>query len=517
MYIAPTLDTLAGMNLGVALPAITLAFGTMALLLLGLFVPEERKRYVPIAALSLISASFIMTLFTYNPENPVAFGGMFRGDSFTNFVNLATLITAFISIVISTDYLRDTKTDHNEYYTLMLLSAAGVMFMAGANDLLMVFIALELLSIPLYIMAAFRATAPETDSVILLKSEESGIKYFILGAFASAFFVYGAALIYGATGTTNLNEIFVMVQTIVAVEGTTTAKVLMLLGTGLVIVGLGFKVAAVPFHMWTPDVYEGAPTPVTAFMSVAAKIGGFASILRIMVVGLSAFSLTAEQPAAWQNAVQVVAALTLILGNTVALSQSNIKRMLAYSSIAHAGYLLMGVAAVGSANFNANLPNISVQASLMYLAAYAFTTLGAFAVVMVLEKADGRGSTLDDFNGLYNTRPGMAIAMTIFMLSLTGIPLTAGFMGKWLVFNATVQAGLIPLAIIGVITSVVSAFYYLRVVVNMFLRPQAADAESTDPVAPISWSVYASMTAVMILGILPMLILNNLISVVTLV
>jgi NADH-quinone oxidoreductase subunit N len=177
----------------------------------------------------------------------------------------------------------------------------------------------------------------------------------------------------------------------------------------------------------------------------------------------------------------------------------------------------MGVAAVGSANFNANLPNISVQASLMYLVAYAFTTLGAFAVVMVLEKADGRGSALDDFNGLYNTRPGMAIAMTIFMLSLTGIPLTAGFMGKWLVFNVTVQAGLIPLAIIGVLTSVVSAFYYLRIVVNMFLRPQADDAESTDPVAPISWSVYASMTAVMILGILPMLILNNLISVVTLV
>jgi NADH-quinone oxidoreductase subunit N len=508
MYSAPTLETLMGFNMGVALPALTLAFGTMIVLMVGLFLPEERKRWLPVLSLSLVSASFIMTLFTFNPDNPVAFGGMYVGDSFTNFVNLTVLATLFISILLSTDYLRVTQINHSEYYSLILLSASGVMFMAGANNLIMVFIALELLSIPLYVLAAFRSTDGTPNDEVSTKSEESGIKYFILGAFASAFFVYGAALIYGATGSADLHKIFASVQLMVISTETTSAQVLLLLGAALIVVGLGFKVAAVPFHMWTPDVYEGSPTPVTGFMSVAAKIGGFAALLRILVVGLSAFTLKTGEPAAWQNAIQVIAALTLILGNAVALSQSNVKRMLAYSSIAHAGYILMALAAVGSSSLVMGLGNTAAQSVLVYLLAYMFTNLGAFAVVMTLEKEDGTGMSLDDFNGLYNTRPGMAIAMAVFMFSLTGIPLTAGFMGKWLVFSATIQAGLVPLAVIGVLTSVISAFYYMRVIRNMF-QNQQPDGLELPPVTPsVNWAVYASMVGVILLGIFPVLITN---------
>ncbi|MFQ3674110.1 MAG: NADH-quinone oxidoreductase subunit N, partial [Aggregatilineales bacterium] len=295
MYTAPTLDFLGQLNLGVALPALTLMFGSMIVLLIGLFAPQERRHWVPIASLSLISASFIMTLFTFNPADVEAFGGMYRGDAFTNMINLIVLATAFLAILGSTDYLRMTQINHPEYYTLLLLSTAGVMFMAGANDLLLIFIALELLSIPLYVLAAFRTTDGTPTDEVSSKSQESGIKYFILGAFSSAFFVYGAALVYGATGTTNLNAVAAAVQGLIAAGDFGTAGTLLLLGAALILVGLGFKVAAVPFHMWTPDVYEGSPTPVTGFMSVAAKVGGFASLLRIMVVGLAALAVRPEE------------------------------------------------------------------------------------------------------------------------------------------------------------------------------------------------------------------------------
>ncbi|MDW8171100.1 MAG: NADH-quinone oxidoreductase subunit N [Anaerolineae bacterium] len=508
MFSAPTMDTFAALNMGAALPAIALAVGTMIVLLVDVFLPDERKHWTPILALSGLSASFIMTLFNLNPSDPRTFDGMFVADSFTAILNLIVLATAFLSILLSTDYLRVTSTAHGEYYSLVLISAVGAMFMAGANDLLVVFIALELLSIPLYVLAAFRVTRKGQADDSILKSEEGGMKYLILGAFASAFFVYGAALIYGASGTTNLNQLFDSVPRILADESS-SARVLLLLGTALMFVGLGFKVAAVPFHMWTPDVYEGAPTPITAFMSIAAKVGGFASLLRIMVVGLSGFSLAAGQPAAWQMAVQVVAALTLIIGNVVALSQTNLKRMLAYSSIAHAGYILMAVAAVGSAPaVGLGVGNAAAQGALVYLVGYMFTNLGAFAIVMTLEKPDGSGTNLEDISGLYNSRPVLALAMAIFMLSLIGVPLTSGFMGKWLVFGAAVQAGLIPLAVIGVLTSVISAFYYMRVVVNMFLKTEAQGDAAIGATAPVTWAIYASVAGVLLVGILPVVVTN---------
>ena len=272
-----------------------------------------------------------------------------------------------------------------EYYSLLLLSAAGAMFMVGANDLVMVFIALELLSIPLYVLAAFRSTDSSSSDVMSLKSEEAGLKYFILGAFSSAFFVYGSALVFGATGTTSLPEIFAAAELIIA-DSSNSATALLLMGASLIFVGLGFKVAVVPFHMWTPDVYEGSPTPVTAFMSVAAKVGGFAALLRIMIVGLSGFALTEGGAAAWQNTVWIVAALTLLLGNFVAISQLNLKRMLAYSSIAHAGYYPDGSSSSrdsrGGERFRAGRAGLSWRRICSPIS-------GAFAVVMTLEQEDG--------------------------------------------------------------------------------------------------------------------------------
>lgn len=486
--------SLADLNLGVTLPAISLALGATILLLLDiLFVPKDRKEITGYLALAGVAVSFILNLLTFNQSGD-AFMGMFIADQFTGFFNIIILLTGFISLLLSIDYLKRTNIERGEFYALLLLSLSGMMFMASSNDLAVIFIALELLSIPLYVLAAFRS--PD------LKSEESGMKYFILGAFASAFFVYGAALIYGATGTTSLPGIFRAVETVVESGG--ASSFLLLIGGGLILVGLGFKVAVVPFHMWTPDVYEGAPTPVTAFMSVGAKAGGFAALLRIMVVGLSAFVLRDGQTAAaWQQTFAVIAALTLILGNFVAISQSNIKRMLAYSSIAHAGYVMMAVAAAGSLG----VANAATQAALLYLLAYMFTNLGAFGVALAIEKNDGSGTNLDNFIGLGKSRPILAMMMTVFMLSLTGIPLTGGFIGKWFVFKATMDSGLLWLAVIGVLTSVVSAYYYVRVIVNMYLRDGEGDpAEGATQY--VTWGVYVAFAGTIIMGVFPFLATN---------
>lgn len=482
----------ADLNLGATLPAVFLALGTTTLLIVDLFLPKERRHWTPWLALIGVIVSFGLTLTTYN-SSTTALGEMFVADSFSGFMNMIALVSAAISILLGIDYMRRTGSNRGEFWSLLLLSTAGVMFMAAANDLIVIFVALELLSIPLYILAAFRM-----DNA---KSEEAGMKYFVLGAFASAFLVYGSALIYGATGTTNLPAIFSSVANIVTTGS--SAIFYLLIGTALIIVGLGFKVAVVPFHMWTPDVYEGAPTPVTAFMSVGAKVGGFAALLRVLVTAMPVLIADGQTLPIWQNTVMVVAALTLIVGNFVALSQTNIKRMLAYSSIAHAGYILMAVAAAGSPQH----ADLATQGALVYMLAYTFTNLGAFAVAIAIEKNDGSGTNLDDFKGLARSKPILAAMMAIFMFSLTGIPLTAGFTGKWFVFQASVSAGLIPLAVIGVLTSVVSAFYYVRIIVNMYL----ADGEG-DPAAgatpAVNWALYIAFAGTLALGIFPVLVTN---------
>jgi NADH-quinone oxidoreductase subunit N len=346
------------------------------------------------------------------------------------------------------------------------------MLMGMANDLILVFIALELLSIPLYVLSGF--ALPRVDS------QESAMKYFLLGAFASGFLVFGIALIYGATGTTSLPEV---------VANISPDDVLALAGAVLLLVGLAFKIAAVPFHMWTPDVYEGAPTSVTAFMSVGAKVAGFAAMIRIFLFALR------DLDAAWVPAIAIIAALTMIVGNVVAISQRNIKRMLGYSSIAHAGFILMGVAA-------AIATDQGMSAALFYMFAYLFTNLGAFAIIVTVERREGEGVMLDDYKGFWRRSPLLALILGFFMLSLIGVPPTGGFTAKFGVFGAALNANLGWLAVIGVITSVVSAYYYLRVVYYSFMFDSAEPSQiRAATAAALAVTIAAVMT--FLLGIYP--------------
>jgi NADH-quinone oxidoreductase subunit N len=495
------------LNLWATLPALSLALGACFLFLVDVFVPKERKGITAGLAIAGVVVSFVLSIPGFGIHT-TAFSGMFISDPFTALINVITLIATFISILAAYDYLKRANIERGEYYPILLMVASGAMFMGASGDLVIVFIGLELLSIPLYILAGFRR--PD------LRSEESAMKYFLLGAFSTGFLVYGIALIYGATGTTNLQQIFSHVAT-----SDVVSPFLLLMGTGLLLVSLGFKVAAVPFHMWTPDVYQGAPTPVTAFMSVVAKVGGFGALLRILAVAVPSLVLgslkvepgqTVTLHAAWQDAVSILAALTMILGNVVAISQRDIKRLLAYSSIAHAGYILMAVAAAGTFQVTADtagnqsvslmLGQQAIQGALIYLLAYAFTNIGAFAVAIAVEHDDATGTLVDDFSGLGRTKPALALAMAVFMLSLTGIPLTAGFVGKWFVFLAALNSGLGLLALIGVLTSVISAYYYLRVIVKMWL--ETGEAEAKLP-TPLSSAVALCAVGTVVIGILPYL------------
>jgi NADH-quinone oxidoreductase subunit N len=343
--------------------------------------------------------------------------------------------------------------ERGEYYTLLLFSVTGMMLMAQAADLIVVFLALELLSIPLYVLAAF--ARPK------IESEEAGLKYFLLGAFATGFIVYGTALVFGASGSTSL-------AAIVAAASSGSANLLLLaIGSALILVGLGFKVAVVPFHMWTPDVYQGAPSAVTAFMSSGAKIAGFAALLRVFATAFP--SIASDMTGIFW----AVSALTMILGNLIAISQTNIKRLLAYSSIAHAGYILMAFVPYG----NPDVRDVSIAAGLFYLVAYAITNFGAWGVVIALEKAEGRGLEVADYAGLARKHPALAAAMAVFMLSLIGLPPTIGLVGKFYLFRAVIAGGFTGLAIIGVLTSLISAYYYLRVVVIMYMRDGEPETE----------------------------------------
>ncbi len=362
--------------------------------------------------------------------------------------------------------------ERGEYYTLMLFSVAGMMLMAQAADLIVVFLALELLSIPLYVLAAF--AHPQLDS------GEAGIKYFLLGAFSGGFVVYGIALVFGATQNTALLEIAKVVSTGVA------NIPLLLAGSALILVGFAFKVAAVPFHMWTPDVYQGAPTPVTAFMAAGAKIAGFAALMRVFATAFPSLAVDLTPVLA------VLAALTMIVGNVVAVAQTNIKRMLAYSSIAHAGYIMMAFVAFG----NPDVSPTAIAAGVFYLVAYALTNFGSWGIVIALEKAEGKGLELKDYAGLGKSNPFMAAAMTVFMLSLTGIPPTLGLVGKFYLFSAVVDAGMYWLAIVGVLTSLISAYYYLRVVVIMYMH--AGEPKTTSEAwLNVSWVAMAAFTVIL--------------------
>ncbi len=437
-------------DLQTASPLIALTAWASLLLLMVVFYKQSRPGLVPLlSALGLIAVA-ILTMRQFGHE-ALSFGGMLVVDGFSAAIDLLLVLAGLLTIALSYDYLKRMNLARGEYYVLILFSISGMMLMASAGDLIVVFLALELLSIPLYVLAAFARPEP--------RSEEAGLKYFLLGAFASGFLVYGIALVYGATGTTSLSGIVTAVQTGLQFP------IYMLLGAGLILVGLGFKVAAVPFHMWTPDVYQGAPTSVTAFMAVGAKVGGFAALLRVFVVAFPSLS-TQIVPVLW-----AMSAATLIIGNLLAIAQNNVKRMLAYSSISHAGFILMAVVAYGNdaARFDV------VASAVFYLLAFAFASFGSWAVVMALEQREGRGLEFKDYAGLARRNPGLALVMAIFMFSFTGVPPTLGFAGKFFLFRSVLEGGFTGLAIIGVLASLISAYYYLRLVVVMFMQEGAPE------------------------------------------
>jgi len=440
-------------------PLLILVVGALALMLISAFV-RSRRSTVPYTALTCLIAlgaiGSVVPLWreVQDPDRgPFStLAGAVGVDGFSLFVTVVLAVAVILSALLIDDYLRRESLEGVEPYVLLLLSAAGGVVMAQANDLIVLFIGLEILSLAVYILAAMHRRR--------LTSQEAGIKYFVLGAFSSAFFLYGIALVYGGTGTTNMVEILDLFSTTLLVKDG-----LVLAGLALMLVGLGFKVAAVPFHFWTPDVYEGAPTPMVAWMASGVKVAGFAGLIRVFVLAFPAYAVD------WQPMVYVLAVLTLLVGAVLAVVQTNVKRMMAYSSINHAGFVLVGVQVA---------TDQGVEAALFYLASYTFLVAGTFGVITLVGRTGDGRHTLDDYRGLSRVRPGLALLMTVFLLSQAGVPLTSGFFAKFYVITAAVDGGSTSLAVIAMLSSVISAFLYLRITVSLYM----SDGEDEAPSAP---------------------------------
>jgi NADH-quinone oxidoreductase subunit N len=439
--------------------------------------PDERMPIAPLGVIGLVGAA-VALLLLWN-GNSTSFG-LVVADNFGLFVTGVLIVIGLLSLVFSGPTVEREGLPRGEYYSLMLFAIAGMMLMATASDLLVIFLALEVLSLAVYVLTGIRRDSPSAT--------EASFKYFLLGAFSSAFFLYGIAFTYGFAGTTRLDRI----GRLIAAQSAAPAP-MELLAVGLLLVGFGFKVSAVPFHMWTPDAYEGAPAAVTGFMSTGVKAAAFAAFARVFLSALEPLR------ANWWALAWVIAAATMIVGTVVGVAQTNVKRMLAYSSIAHGGYLLL---ALVSAN------DVAKGAILFYLLTYAVTNLGAFGVVGLLESRDRPNDTIADYAGLWYDHPSLALLMTVFLLSLGGFPPLGGFVAKWYVFTAAVKAGYTGLAIIGVLTSVVSVFFYLRIVVMMYMT-ESGSARRVPVVPRIAGAaLVACAIAVFYLGILPARVLD---------
>jgi NADH-quinone oxidoreductase subunit N len=439
--------------------------------------PGERMPIAGLGVVGLVGAA-IASVLLWNHDTSSF--GVVVADNFGLFVTGILIVVGLLSLAFSGPAIERERLPGGEYYALMLFAVAGMMLMATATDLVVIFLALEVLSLAVYVLTGIRRDSPAAT--------EAALKYFLLGAFSSAFFLYGIALTYGLAGSTRLDRI----GSLMAAQALAPTP-MQLLALGFLLVGFAFKVSAVPFHMWTPDAYEGAPSAVTGFMSTGVKAAAFAAFVRVFV---AAFDPLRHE---WWIVLWVIAAATMIVGTVVGVSQTNVKRMLAYSSIAHGGYLLV---ALLSAN------DVGKGAVLFYLLAYAVTNLGAFGVIAVLESADGANDQVRDYAGLWEAHPALAALMTLFLLSLGGFPPFAGFIAKWYVFSAAVKAGYTGLAIIGVLTSVVSVFFYLRIVVMMYMTP--ADSPPRVPSVPrvAGLALVASAILVFYLGILPTRVLD---------
>lgn len=460
-------------DLGPIMPEIVLACLAMAILIADLFL----KRKETIAFLSILSIGAVA--YTMTGAAGVTFGGMFISDGYSMFFKLIFLLNVILTVLISVKYLNVERVHFGEYYSLILFATLGMMLMASAGDLIVLYLGLELMALSTYVLAGFIRYD--------MKSNEAAMKYFLLGAFASAFLLYGTALIYGMTGTTDIRGI----ANYIVAHGLSGNPVLTL-SMILFAVAFSFKIAAVPFHMWAPDAYEGAPTSITAFMSVGPKAAGFAVLGRVFLVAFGTVKT------GWQPVLIPIAILTMAVGNIVALSQTNIKRMLAYSSIAHAGYMLLGIIA-GTQD--------GIASVLTYLMIYAFMNIGAFAVVIMLRSGNVKGDSIADYEGLAKTHPLAAALMLVFMFSLTGIPPTAGFMGKFYLFLSAIHAGYTWLVVIAVMFSAISAYFYLRIVMLMYMRdPKESVVLNTSP--SIGLALAIAVIAVLLIGILPSGVLN---------
>jgi NADH-quinone oxidoreductase subunit N len=460
------------------IPIVIVALSATAAMLAEAFrQPGER---MPIAGLGLIGVVGAAIASVSLWDSDAHSLGVIRSDNFALFINLVLCTIGVLTLLMSGDVIEREQIPAGEYYSLTLFGICGMMMMAAATDLLVVFVALEILSLAVYVLTGIRRSSAA--------GAEAAFKYFLLGAFSSAFFLYGIAFAFALSGSTRIEQIGSALSQRAAGDPSTLA----LLAVGLLAVGFAFKVSAVPFHMWTPDAYEGAPTIVTAFMSTAVKAAAFAAFVRVFLSALEPLE------AQWVPILSVIAALTMIVGTVVGVVQTNVKRMLAYSSIAHAGYLLLGIVSANAAG---------KAGVLFYLLSYAVTNMGALGIVALLGTRESEHDELRDFAGLWRSRPGLAALMTVFLLSLGGLPPTAGFIGKWYIFSAAIQTGHYWLAIIGVLTSVVSVFFYLRIVVMMYMTEGSDVARPR--VAPTAMAGLALATlAVFYLGVLPTRLLD---------
>jgi NADH-quinone oxidoreductase subunit N len=465
----------------VLVPLLIVTGVALACLLLDLLPPADRKGHLAVAGVVGLGGALVASVILWD-HPPAQFQAMVALDRFTLFFNAVVALSTGLTLLLSIGYVRRQRIEVGEYYVLVLFAAVGMMLMASALDLLVIFLGLELMSLSLYVLAGFFRTRAEGN--------ESAMKYFLLGAFASGFFLYGIALIYGATGSTSLEALANATR-----GGAPDAfrDWVVLAGLGLLLVGFGFKTSAVPFHQWAPDVYEGAPTAVTALIATGSKAAAVAALVRVLVA-------TRVLEADWTPLLWLIAVLTMTVGNVVALAQANLKRMLAYSSVAHVGYMLVGLAAGGAAG------NAAV---LYYLVVYSFATVGAFGVILLLERdepdPDRHAEAVDlaAYGGLAARHPVLALVLAVFMLSLIGLPPTAGFIGKLYLFSAAIKSGFVWLAVIAVLNAVAAAYYYLRLIVYMYMRaPEGAGARAQlTPAAGVSLAL--AVWATIHLGVLP--------------
>jgi NADH-quinone oxidoreductase subunit N len=492
-------------NWALIAPEVIVCAAAVIVMLVDAFVrPTQRWITGSISLVGLALATLASIYLWINGTTAAdAFNGMIALDELRLSFTLIFLLVSALTLLISTVWVQGEQLPAGEFHSLLLFATVGMMLMASGNDLVIVFLGLEILSIATYVMAGFRRTD--------VRSNESSLKYFILGSFSSAFLLYGIALVYGATsiaepsgsivaGTTNIAEIASRV-------GQAQYPALLFAGAAMMLVGFGFKIATAPFHIWTPDVYEGAPTPVTAFMAAGPKAAGFASFIRVFVFGLpfvvSASSVSAGNlHQAWVTTLVVMAILTMTLGNVVAIVQNNVKRMLAYSSIAHAGYALVGFVAAGAAT-DPDQRNTAITAVVFYLLTYAVMNIGAFAVVQLIARSGDRRTAIEDYRGIGFESPVLAFSLSLFMLSLLGMPLTAGFMGKIMVFGAAIDQKFYGLVVVGVLNTAVSAYYYLRLIIVMFFGERTMAWSAPKIPASVAVALVITVLGVLYLGIFP--------------